>query len=57
MRVGEIDEIAKKSTRETGGKYFRATDNKKLEEIYEEIDLETEIEEFKITITKKSLDL
>jgi len=33
----------------TGGKYFRATDNKKLEEIYNEINKleKTEIEEFK----------
>lgn len=42
-----MQEIAEKS----GGKYFRATDNKKLEKIYEEINkLETtEIEEFKYT--------
>lgn len=33
----------------TGGRYFRATDNEKLEEIYEEIDAleKTEIEEFR----------
>lgn len=33
----------------TGGRYFRATDNQKLEEIYEEIDAleKTDIEEFK----------
>ena len=46
----EIDEkLLKEIANETGGKYFRATDNKKLEEIYEEIDLleKTEIEEFK----------
>ena len=46
----EIDEkLLKEIAKETGGKYFRATDNKKLEEIYEEIDLleKTEIEEFK----------
>ena len=46
----EIDEkLLKEIAYETGGKYFRATDNKKLEEIYEEIDLleKTEIEEFK----------
>ncbi len=35
----EIDEnLLKKIARETGGKYYRATDNKKLEEIYREID-------------------
>jgi len=46
----EIDEkLLKEIASETAGKYFRATDNKKLEEIYEEIDLleKTEIEEFK----------
>ena len=46
----EIDEkLLKEIANQTGGKYFRATDNKKLEEIYEEIDLleKTEIEEFK----------
>lgn len=46
----EIDEdLLKEIAEATGGKYFRATNNKKLEEIYEEINkLErTEIEEFK----------
>ena len=46
----EIDEALLKEISEvTGGKYFRATDNKSLEEIYAEIDeLEkTEIEEFR----------
>lgn len=40
--LGEIAEM-------TGGKYFRATDNKSLEKIYEEIDAleKTEIEEFR----------
>jgi len=35
----------------TGGKYFRATDNKKLEEIYKEINKleKTDVEEFKFT--------
>ncbi|MDO5609040.1 MAG: VWA domain-containing protein [Capnocytophaga sp.] len=48
----EIDEaLMKKIAETTGGRYFRATDNKKLEDIYEEINqLETsEIEEFKYT--------
>jgi len=33
----------------TGGQYFRATDNKKLKEIYKEIDKleKTDVEEFK----------
>ncbi len=46
----EIDEILLKSIAEkTGGQYFRATDNEKLEAIYKEIDQleKTEIEEFK----------
>ena len=46
----EIDEeLLKDIANETGGIYFRATDNKKLEEIYEEINKleKTEIEEFK----------
>lgn len=35
----EIDEaLMKKISDETGGKYFRATDNKSLEQIYQEID-------------------
>ncbi|WP_417885403.1 vWA domain-containing protein [Zunongwangia sp.] len=48
----EIDEdLLKQIAEETGGKYFRATDNKKLQEIYDEIDQleKTEIEEFKYT--------
>lgn len=46
----EIDEaLLKEIAEETGGIYFRATDNKKLEEIYAEINKleKTEIEEFK----------
>lgn len=46
----EIDEDLMKNIADvTGGEYFRATDNDKLEEIYEEIDQleKTEIEEFK----------
>lgn len=46
----EIDEkLLQEIADATGGKYFRATDNKKLEEIYEEIDAleKTEIEEYK----------
>lgn len=46
----EIDEaLMKEIAAVTGGKYFRATDNKSLEEIYEEIDAleKTEIEEFR----------
>ncbi|WP_394906520.1 VWA domain-containing protein [uncultured Mesonia sp.] len=46
----EIDEtLLKEIANKTGGQYFRATDNDKLEKIYEEINkLETtEIEEFK----------
>lgn len=46
----EIDEeLLEEIAQVTGGKYFRATNNEKLEEIYEEIDAleKTEIEEFK----------
>ena len=46
----EIDEaLLKEIAKATGGKYFRATDNEKLEEIYQEIDSleKTEIEEFR----------
>ncbi len=46
----EIDEeLLKDIAAATGGKYFRATDNEKLEEIYNEIDSleKTEIEEFR----------
>ncbi|WP_420401245.1 vWA domain-containing protein [Flagellimonas sp.] len=50
MRQVEIDEVLLKDiAKVTGGKYFRATDNEKLEEIYDEINKleKTEIEEFK----------
>ncbi len=46
----EIDEkLLKQIAEETGGKYFRATDNTKLNEIYKEIDKleKTEIKELK----------
>ena len=46
----EIDEkLLKEIAKETGGRYFRATDNKKLEEIYDENNRleKTDIEEFK----------
>ena len=50
MRQVEIDEELLKNIAEvTGGKYFRATDNETLEEIYDEINKleKTDIEEFK----------
>lgn len=50
MRQVEIDEkLLQEIANATGGKYFRATDNEKLEAIYEEINKleKTEIEEFK----------
>lgn len=50
MREVEIEEDLLKSIAETtGGQYFRATDNKKLEAIYDEINKleKTEVEEFK----------
>jgi Ca-activated chloride channel family protein len=46
----EIDEkLLKKIADETGGRYFRATDNEKLSEIYQEINKleKTEVEEFR----------
>jgi Ca-activated chloride channel family protein len=46
----EIDEaLLKEIASTTGGKYFRATNNKKLQDIYKEIDSleKTEVEEFK----------
>ncbi|WP_405208746.1 vWA domain-containing protein [Aquimarina sp. LLG6339-5] len=46
----EIDEeLLKEIAKVTKGKYFRATNNKKLEQIYEEIDKleKTDVEEFK----------
>jgi len=50
MRQVEIDEKLLKAIADaTGGQYFRATDNKKLEAIYDEINKleKTEVEEFK----------
>ncbi|VAW15223.1 Aerotolerance protein BatA [hydrothermal vent metagenome] len=52
MRQVEIDEdLLIDIAKATGGKYFRATDNEKLEAIYDEINKleKTEIEEFKYT--------
>lgn len=44
----EIDEaILKEIAQQTGGKYFRATDNNKLEEVYKEID---KLEKSKIAV-------
>ncbi len=48
----EIDEdLLKEIAEVTGGRYFRATNNKKLKDIYDEIDKleKTEVEEFKYT--------
>ena len=52
MTKVEIDEdLLKSIAAETGGSYYRATNNKKLEAIYKEIDqLErTEVEEIRYT--------
>ena len=48
-RVEIDEELLKSIANASGGKYFRATDNEKLESIYEEIDQleKTEIEEFR----------
>jgi len=48
----EIDEdLLKSIAKKTGGLYFRATDNKRLKDIYQEINKleKTEVEEFKYT--------
>ncbi|RED48753.1 vWA domain-containing protein [Seonamhaeicola aphaedonensis] len=49
IQVNIDEELLKEIAQATGGKYFRATDNKKLEEIYQEINKleKTEVEEFK----------
>ena len=49
VQVDIDEELLKDIAASTDGKYFRATDNEKLEEIYEEIDSleKTEIEEFR----------
>ncbi|MGB5190574.1 MAG: VWA domain-containing protein [Robiginitalea sp.] len=50
MRQVEIDEVLlEEIAQATGGQFFRATDNEKLEAIYEEINKleKTEVEEFK----------
>jgi Ca-activated chloride channel family protein len=52
MTKVEIDEeLLKAIAAETGGSYYRATDNKKLEAIYKEIDTleRTEVEEIRYT--------
>ena len=52
----EIDEkLLKEIASKTGGLYFRATDNKKLKEIYDEINKleKTEVEEFKYSNSKE----
>lgn len=51
-REVEIDEaLLENIAKKTGGRYFRATDNEKLSDIYEEINTleKTEIEEFRYT--------
>ena len=51
VKVTIDEELLKEIAKVTGGKYFRATNNKKLKEIYDEIDKleKTEVEEFKYT--------
>ena len=52
----EIDEkLLKEIASKTGGLYFRATDNKKLKEIYDEINKleKTDVEEFKYSNAKE----
>ncbi|OUS14674.1 aerotolerance regulator BatA [Nonlabens dokdonensis] len=61
MAPVEIDEeLMKQIATDTGGKYFRATDNQKLKEIYAEIDKleKTEIEQFEFyNVEEKYRDL
>ena len=49
LKVEIDEELLKEIAEVTGGKYFRATDNKKLKEIYKEINKleKTDVEEFK----------
>ena len=54
----EIDEdLLKEIADATGGKYFRATNNKKLAEIYEEINKleKTDIEEIKYYVLSRKV--
>ena len=60
MTKVEIDEeLLKNVANKTGGLYFRATDNKKLEEIYNEINKleKTELEEIKYSDSKEKYRL
>ena len=60
MTKVEIDEVLLKNVaNKTGGLYFRATDNKKLEEIYNEINKleKTEVEEIKYSDSKEKYRL
>ncbi len=51
MRVQIDEDVLRKIAEMTGGKYFRATDNRKLEEIYQEID---KLEKSKIDVKQFS---
>ena len=60
MTKVEIDEeLLKNVANKTGGLYFRATDNKKLEEIYNEINKleKTEVEEIKYSDSQEKYRL
>ena len=60
MTKVEIDEVLLKNVaNKTGGLYFRATDNKKLEEIYNEINKleKTEVEEIKYSDSEEKYRL
>ena len=60
MTKVEIDEeLLKNVANKTGGLYFRATDNKKLEEIYDEINKleKTEVEEIKYSDSEEKYRL
>ena len=49
MRVDIDEPMLKQIAERTDGRYFRATDNKKLEEIYKQID---QLERSKIDVTE-----
>lgn len=51
MRVQIDEKLLKKIAQMTGGRYFRATDNNKLQQIYDEID---QLEKSKIDVKKYS---
>ena len=58
-KVEIYEELLKNVANKTGGLYFRATDNKKVEEIYNEINKleKTEVEEIKYSDSEEKYRL